>query len=583
MLIKVGKKTKNKILICIVASFAMQSLVVQAELLAMPVVPLALSSEQNSQLSLQAKLPVGVRLYYPALLAKLYTANQMQPLWQDKHAQSQFQQQLAELAISGIQPQFSQWVKTLLHPEIGDMARDIVLTDALLGYLQFISSLGGEGYHKLYRTTLSQLPAPASVLVNSWLQAVEQHRTLNYINRLEPQHPQYKKMQRALRAVLADQQPWPRMKESVSLRPGQRSSDLPMLREILLRTEMLKPTPETIPRLLVSEVYHNPAMPLLLTGGTSSSASQSKRVVADKYYGEELVDAVKQFQQWHGLTPDGVIGSQTRAWLNTSQQQRAALLALNMQRLRILPGNVKTAIMVNIPNYSLSYYLNGREVLASNVIVGMPKRKTPLMNSSLNSVVINPPWNVPVKLIREDILPKARRDPSYLVRHRYRVFSGNSVEHGVVDPTSIDWSSVSTRNFPYRLQQAPGADNSLGLYKFNMPNSKAIYLHDTPKRELFDKDIRALSSGCVRVGKAEDLAQMLLNDAGWDNARISATLKRGKTTHVDVQQQIPVRLYYLTAWVDEQEKPQYRTDIYHYDISVKMAESIITQAKQLML
>lgn len=175
---------------------------------------------------------------------------------------------------------------------------------------------------------------------------------------------------------------------------------------------------------------------------------------------------------------------------------RAALLALNIQRLRTLHGHIDTCIMVNIPNYSLTYYLNGNEVLSSRVIVGRPSHKTPLMSSALNNVVVNPPWNIPTKLIREDIVPKAMYDAGYFQKHGYRVFSG--------------WSMISPRNFPYRMQQVPGASNSLGSFKFNMPSSEAIYLHDTQNHGLFQKDIRALSSGCVRVNKASALANMLL-------------------------------------------------------------------------
>ncbi|VTR38735.1 murein L,D-transpeptidase [Serratia fonticola] len=304
--------------------------------------------------------------------------------------------------------------------------------------------------------------------------------------------------------------------------------------------------------------------------------------VTDNRYTEDLVEGVKRFQTWQGLTPDGVIGARTREWLNVSPQTRASLLALKFQRLRILPGHVDTGIMVNIPNYSLTYYLNGNEVLSSRVIVGRPSRKTPLMSSALNNVVVNPPWNVPTKLIREDIVPKAMHDASYFQKHGYRVFSGWSNDAQVIDPAMIDWTVVSPRNFPYRIQQAPGSSNSLGRFKFNMPSSDAIYLHDTPNHGLFQKDIRALSSGCVRVNKASDLANMLLQDAGWNNARVSSTLKGGNTTYVNIRQNIPVQLYYLTAWVSDDGKPQFRTDIYNYDATVRSGAQILAQAEKLM-
>ncbi|MGU5121493.1 L,D-transpeptidase family protein, partial [Escherichia coli] len=130
----------------------------------------------------------------------------------------------------------------------------------------------------------------------------------------------------------------------------------------------------------------------------------------------------------------------TRDWLNVSSAQRAGVLALNIQRLRLLPGKLSTGIMVNIPAFSLVYYQDGSQVLASRVIVGRPDRKTPMMSSALNNVVVNPPWNVPPTLARKDILPKVRNNPGYLEQHGYTVMRGwNSKE--TIDPYRVDWST----------------------------------------------------------------------------------------------------------------------------------------------
>jgi murein L,D-transpeptidase YcbB/YkuD len=571
-------------------------------------------SVAQSRAELLAALPKSVVPYYLSTLAPLYAANQMQPMWQDREAVQQFQQQLAELAISGVQPQFTQWVKLLTDPLITDMARDIVLSDAMLGYLQFVSSIGANGNNWLYSNVPYKLKVPANTVINQWQLSIHQGKTLAYINSLAPQHPQYAKMHLALREMLAAGRPWPQMTNGASLRPGQLSDDIPALRDILARTGMLIATPAvasaspepqvtnasaTTPAadddLSVDEEKDRATAVAVVSPGAASikdlapSPEATEQVqpaspvsVTDNRYTEDLVEGVKRFQTWQGLTPDGVIGARTREWLNVSPQTRASLLALNIQRLRILPGHVDTGIMVNIPNYSLTYYLNGNEVLSSRVIVGRPSRKTPLMSSALNNVVVNPPWNVPTKLIREDIVPKAMHDASYFQKHGYRVFSGWSNDAQVIDPAMIDWTVVSPRNFPYRIQQAPGSSNSLGRFKFNMPSSDAIYLHDTPNHGLFQKDIRALSSGCVRVNKASDLANMLLQDAGWNNARVSSTLKGGNTTYVNIRQNIPVQLYYLTAWVSDDGKPQFRTDIYNYDATVRSGAQILAQAEKLM-
>ncbi len=168
-----------------------------------------------------------------------------------------------------------------------------------------------------------------------------------------------------------------------------------------------------------------------------------------------------------------------------------------------------------------------------------------------------------------------------MLNYGYTVLRGwNSKE--TIDPWQVDWATITASNLPFRFQQAPGARNSLGRYKFNMPSSDAIYLHDTPNHNLFQKDTRALSSGCVRVNKASELANMLLQDAGWNDTRISDALKQGDTRYVNIRQNIPVNLYYLTAFVGPDGRTQYRTDIYNYDLTARSSAQIVSKAEQLI-
>lgn len=249
-----------------------------------------------------------------------------------------------------------------------------------------------------------------------------------------------------------------------------------------------------------------------------------------------------------------------RASLAKGNKNESQKLAINAQRLRILP-EFTNGIFVNIPSYQLSYYRDGELVLSSRVIVGKDARRTPVMSSKLSNVVVNPPWNAPTRLINEDIIPKVRRDPSYIYRNGYTIIDskGNSI-----DPYTIDWENMSSTKFPYRLRQAPG-DSALGNYKFNMPSSDAIYLHDTPSRGLFGNAKRALSSGCVRVEKADQLATILLKEAGWTNEKKSSVLASKKTTSVGVRSDNPVYLYYVTMWADKNGAIHSLPDIYGYD------------------
>ncbi|MCW1874634.1 MULTISPECIES: L,D-transpeptidase [Erwiniaceae] len=555
--------------------------------------------------------------FYLKTLAPLYANRGMQPMWQDRQAIQQFQQQLAEVAISGVQPQFTQWVKMLTDKNISGLARDVVLSDALLGYLQFTSSVPSKGEVWLYSNVPYKMETPPLSVINQWQKSVT-HGSLNgFILSLVPQHPQYSRMHNALKTLLTDSRPWPQLTDRQTLRPGQISNDVPALRDILQRTGMM--SPENEPPKPADEVVGAVDAPMVhdddnaqpdVTAGqnqavnsavVSPSATTTTDVQpetpnnignvqgtvvpvnSDNVYTPDLVDGLKRFQRWQGLEADGLIGLRTREWLNVSPQLRASLLALNIQRLRLLPDDMHNGIMVNIPNYSLAYYVNGNEILSSRVIVGRPDRKTPLMRSALNNVVLNPPWNVPTTLVRKDIVPKVKQDPSYLYKHNYTLLSGWSGESEVIDPSMINWSMVSADSFPYRIRQAPGPTNSLGRYKFNMPSSDAIYLHDTPNHGLFQRDIRALSSGCVRVNRASDLANLLLQDVGWNDTRISGALKEGNTRFVSIRQRVPVNLYYLTAWVADDGQPQFRTDIYNYDSTARSGAQILKRAGQLLL
>ncbi|CCG86825.1 L,D-transpeptidase [Erwinia piriflorinigrans] len=578
-----------------------------------PVAAPALStiSVTQSQQQIIAALPHGITLFYLKNLAPLYANNRMQLMWQDQQAVKQFQQQLAEVALSGVQPQFSQWVKALTDPAITGLARDLVLSDAMLGYLQFTSNVPSKGESWLYSNVPYRMEAPSIMAINQWQRALAQGNINGFVLSLAPQHPQYPRMHQALKTLLAaDSRPWPRLIDKQTLRPGQISNDVSALRDILQRNGMM--SSENEPAKPVAEIVGDVDAPLVhdddnvqpdsgtqagteshrvvspsasLSGNTATANSingQAAQGNVANTYTPQLVEALKRFQRWQGLEADGAIGQRTREWLNASPQQRATLLALNIQRLRLLPDDMHNGIMVNIPNYSLAYYVNGHEILASRVIVGRPDRKTPLMRSALNNVVLNPPWNVPTSLIRKDIVPKVKQDPTYLYKHGYTLLSGWSSEAQVVDPSMIDWSMVSAASFPYRIRQAPGATNSLGRYKFNMPSSEAIYLHDTPNHGLFQKDIRALSSGCVRVNRAADLANLLLRDVGWNDTRIASTLKEGDTRFVTIRHRIPVNLYYLTAWVADDGQPQFRTDIYNYDYTARSGIQVLARAGQLL-
>lgn len=507
-------------------------------------------TELEARTKLQSWFPTGYKPLYLTQLAKVYQANNVALIWQDEKIVQQLQQQIAEVAISGIQPQFGQWLTQLGAPELTKEARDVILSDAFLGYISFVEQVNKSGISLLYRDVMQTLPSPTDKSVVELQQNIQNNTLGSFVISYAPSHPYYNLMKEEVRKQLHSSVVWPEMQGTTSLKPNQSSQEVVPLRQILRNLKL-------IPELAANE-----------------------QEIATTVYDAPLVAAVKLFQTAHGLEPDGVIGRQTRVWLNITPAQRASIMALNIQRLRLTPAIGGTGIWVNIPDFSLYFYANNELILDSKVIVGRPDRKTPIMSSALNNVVVNPPWNVPTSMTRKDIVPRGKADPSYFSRKGYTIYSGWGNDAYPINPYDIDWQNMSANNFPYRIWQAPGPTNSLGRYKFNMPNSDAIYLHDTPNHSLFSKNMRAISSGCIRVNKASELASILLGDAGWKQDRIDAALKRGSTQYAPIPERIPVYLYYQTAWVAQENAPQYRADIYGYDKITTNAQPYLENIKK---
>jgi murein L,D-transpeptidase YcbB/YkuD len=248
-----------------------------------------------------------------------------------------------------------------------------------------------------------------------------------------------------------------------------------------------------------------------------------------RVYDATLAGAVARFQERHGIVVDSILGGETVAAMNVPAEYRLGQIAANMERFRWLPRSLGTRyIMVNVPAFQLQAFDGGAEVLSMKVIVGAEYdgRSTPVFSDSMQTVVFRPYWNVPEEIAENEIYPKAEADRSYLQRNNYEV--------------------VSTREGP-RVRQKPGEGNALGLVKFLFPNSFAIYLHHTPQAELFEKDVRGFSHGCIRVEKPEELAQYVL---GWSADSVRRAMESGKDDYnVKVDPKIPVFIVYMTSFV----------------------------------
>jgi murein L,D-transpeptidase YcbB/YkuD len=218
----------------------------------------------------------------------------------------------------------------------------------------------------------------------------------------------------------------------------------------------------------------------------------------------------------------------------------------------------KEYLIVNIPDYKLTLVKDNDTIRTHKVIVGREKRQTPVLSSKLSQVVFNPTWTVPPTILKEDVIPAIMRNRSYLAQTNIKIYDSNG---NVV--SANDWKLSSANG--YRYVQSPGTFNSLGMVKLIFPNRFSIYLHDTNHRDFFGKQMRSLSSGCVRVENPLKLTEYLLADkTNWNLEKITETLQSEKTKYIKIKDEVEVHILYWTAW-SENNSLIFRDDIYNLD------------------
>ncbi|MBK5210611.1 MAG: L,D-transpeptidase family protein [Flavobacteriaceae bacterium] len=276
-------------------------------------------------------------------------------------------------------------------------------------------------------------------------------------------------------------------------------------------------------------------------------------------YDEATELAVRKFQMRHGLGTDGVIGGGTADALNFTKEDRKKQIIANMERWRWFPREFEREyLIINIPDYSLRVVKNTDTISTHRVIIGRPARKTPVLSSKLTHLIFNPTWTVPPTILKNDVMPAAARNRNYFSSKNITIYDSNN---RVVSASNWDINRAKS----YRYVQSPGATNSLGLVKFMFPNRFTIYLHDTNTRGFFEKDIRALSSGCVRVQNPFELTEYLLDDPEkWNLEKIDEAINTGKTSQVQIKKEVYIHILYWTAW-SENGTLQFRDDLYSLD------------------
>ena len=307
---------------------------------------------------------------------------------------------------------------------------------------------------------------------------------------------------------------------------------------------------------------------LKASGDLAASGSDSADI-----FDLELEEAVKAFQRRHGLEVDGVVGTRTMAAMAVPLEYRLRQVRANLERWRWITSNLGDRyILINIADFSVHLIEGESELISLLAVVGTSYRRTPDFSGRMTHLEVNPSWNIPPRLAREDILPKVKKNPGYLQEQGIQVFQDWSADAPEIDSDSIDWSRVDAESLAYKFRQRPGPLNALGQIKFVFPNKFDVYLHDTPAKELFKKAVRNFSSGCIRLERPMELAVYLLeDDPEWDETKLREAIQTGETRIIPLKYPINVHLLYWTAWMDGEGRVHFREDIYGRDAALYAA------------
>lgn len=495
-----------------------------------------LTSQDDSRMTVE-----GEGIYSTLLLRNFYSARDFRPAWSEngKPAQTAMLVEAVKEAYGdGLTPEYYHLniIQSLVaqteraaYPDPVRLANlDILLSDAFITLGCHLSggcvdpvTIKAEWFAKRGQVDV------ASILE----QAIRKKQVREALAALRPMEAAYDNLRQALAKyrVLSLRTTWPQVTSGRTLRKGDVSDRVAQIRK------------------------------RLVASGDLVSDQSPERV-----FDARLEAALMTFQKRHGLNPDGAAGRATLAALNVPLERRVRQVELNLERLRWILGNTEQRfIMVNIADFHLDVVENGRPVLTMKVVVGKPYQKTPVFTAKMTYLVINPVWNVPDSIARKEILYKIRKKPLFLSEQNMTVLRGWGEREEVIDPATLDWSQFTENSLPYRFRQEPGPLNPLGRIKFMFPNSYDVYLHDTPSKNLFAKDVRTFSHGCTRIEKPLELAEYLLPD--WPREKLLAAMEEGTEQKVTLPRPLNVHFIYLTAWVDENYTLHFRDDVYERD------------------
>jgi murein L,D-transpeptidase YcbB/YkuD len=481
------------------------------------------------------------------LLLEIYEQRNFLPAWNDQQQVGELVTAIKATAADGLDPsdyhlkQVESTYQVLLAgdqvPPRQRAVQDLVLTDSLvrLGYHQLFGKVNPYTLdpHWNFRRELNDIEPAVAIQ-----KAIDSPSLTDYLSTFFQRGWFYRKLQVALANYrqIAANGGWPVIPDGPTLKPGNSDPRLAVLaRRLIISND-----------LAASDVGDEPAI-----------------------YDERLQQAVRHFQGRHGLDTDAAIGPATLRALNIPVEKRIEQLEVNIERARWVLDDIEDDfVLVNIAGFS-AYLLRNRKVAwQTKVQVGSAFHKSPIFRDEIKYIEVNPTWTVPYSIATREILPKIKRDPNYFAS---RDFDLKNNSGKFIDPSSVNWTTITKNNFPFWLVQRPGPNNALGRVKFMFPNEHAVYLHDTPSKALFSKAERAFSHGCIRVENPFDFAEQLLGGDGWNQEKFQQVLDSGKTKTVFLSSPMPVLLLYWTAMVTPDDVVYFYSDVYERDQKIVKA------------
>jgi len=290
-----------------------------------------------------------------------------------------------------------------------------------------------------------------------------------------------------------------------------------------------------------------------------------------RYFDEQLNDSVKRFQEYHGLNPDGVFGKRSIEAVNVPPKTRLMQVLVNLERMRWNNHDRGPEyVLVNQPNFQAYFKSENEKIWESRVVIGLPSNQTAEFNDTMTHMVVNPTWHVPKSIAVDEYLPLIQSDPNFLNDNEMVLMVRGT--DTIIDSNLIDMQAFTPDNFPFLIKQIPSNINALGLVKFMFPNKFSIYMHDTPMKDLFFKDERTFSHGCIRLQEPFEFAYSLLRKQEVDpESKFQEVLQKEEETYINLSRKIPVYITYRTAFFDDFGQVHYRADVYGRDALVYMA------------